>query len=292
MAIAQDGNKNILPIAFAIVEGETLDAWRFFLEHLRADVTPQKGYSKTSHDFNYWYDVLRDFDIEATRWLDNIPREKWAQSFDIEGRRYGHMTTNLAECVNSVLKGTRNLPITALVKSTYFRLAELFVRKGVHAHAQIASGQIFSEVLMKTIQENQQRACSIYVRQFDREENSFMVDEMAPPQCGDIAGSYRIDLRKRWCDCGEFQILHFPCRHVLAACAYIHLHWQAYVDNVYRLETIFNVYHKEFQPMSNERYWNPYNGPHLYPDLTMRRPASGRPKSSRIRNEMDIREGG
>ncbi|XP_039118838.1 uncharacterized protein LOC120254943, partial [Dioscorea cayenensis subsp. rotundata] len=43
MAIAQDGNKNILPIAFAIVEGETLDAWRFFLEHLRADVTPQEG---------------------------------------------------------------------------------------------------------------------------------------------------------------------------------------------------------------------------------------------------------
>ncbi|KAH7670616.1 Zinc finger PMZ-type protein [Dioscorea alata] len=179
------------------------------------------------------------------------------------------MTSNLAECVNSVLKGTRNLPITALVKSTYFRLAELFVRKGVHAQAQIASGQIFSEVLMKTIQENQQTACSIYVRQFDRDENSFMVDEMAPPQYGGIAGSYRIDLRRRWCDCGEFQTLHFPCRHVLAAYVYIHLHWQAYVDNVYRLETIFNVYHKEFQPMSNERYWNPYNGPRLCPDLTI-----------------------
>ncbi|XP_039119941.1 uncharacterized protein LOC120256298 [Dioscorea cayenensis subsp. rotundata] len=145
---------------------------------------------------------------------------------------------------------------------------------------------------MKAIQENQQTTCSIYVRQFDREENSFMVDEMAPPQYGGIAGSYRIDLRKQWCYCGEFQTFHFPCRHVLAACAYIHLHWQAYVDNVYRLATIFNVYHKEFQTMSNERYWNPYNGPRLCADLTMRRPLSGRPKSTRIRNEMDIREGG
>ena len=30
MAIAQDGNQNILPIAFAIVEGETVNAWHFF----------------------------------------------------------------------------------------------------------------------------------------------------------------------------------------------------------------------------------------------------------------------
>ncbi|XP_025684965.1 uncharacterized protein [Arachis hypogaea] len=35
MAIAQDGNANILPIAFAIVEGETKEAWSFFLSYLR-----------------------------------------------------------------------------------------------------------------------------------------------------------------------------------------------------------------------------------------------------------------
>ncbi|XP_039146876.1 uncharacterized protein LOC120284146 [Dioscorea cayenensis subsp. rotundata] len=174
LAIAQDSNKNILPIGFAIVEGETLGAWTFFLRNLRSSVTPQQGICfisdrhesiksafrllgreinaprayhvycirhisanfmshfrnkemqrivvnigklfKTIQDFNYWYGLLRDNDEEATRWLDNIPREKWAQAFDKEGRRYDHMTTNLAECVNSVLKGTRNLPITTMVK--------------------------------------------------------------------------------------------------------------------------------------------------------------------------------
>ena len=34
VAVAQDGNKNILPITFAIVEGETVDAWHFFLDNL------------------------------------------------------------------------------------------------------------------------------------------------------------------------------------------------------------------------------------------------------------------
>ncbi|XP_025670697.1 uncharacterized protein [Arachis hypogaea] len=43
MAIAQDGNANILPVAFAVVEGETKEAWSFFLSYLRHHVTPQPG---------------------------------------------------------------------------------------------------------------------------------------------------------------------------------------------------------------------------------------------------------
>ncbi|XP_058776245.1 uncharacterized protein LOC131650558 [Vicia villosa] len=41
MVVAQDGNGNIFPIAFAIIEGETKDAWSFFLRNLRSHVTPQ-----------------------------------------------------------------------------------------------------------------------------------------------------------------------------------------------------------------------------------------------------------
>ncbi|XP_057744589.1 uncharacterized protein LOC130962386 [Arachis stenosperma] len=43
IAIAQDGNSNILPVAFALVEGENAESWTFFLSHLRQHVTPQPG---------------------------------------------------------------------------------------------------------------------------------------------------------------------------------------------------------------------------------------------------------
>ncbi|XP_057746126.1 uncharacterized protein LOC130965376 [Arachis stenosperma] len=43
VAIAQDGNSNILPVAFALVEGENAESWSFFLSHLREHVTPQPG---------------------------------------------------------------------------------------------------------------------------------------------------------------------------------------------------------------------------------------------------------
>ncbi|RYR13413.1 hypothetical protein Ahy_B04g070428 isoform A [Arachis hypogaea] len=38
VAVSQDGNNNIVPIAFAIVEGETSEAWYFFLSNLRQHV--------------------------------------------------------------------------------------------------------------------------------------------------------------------------------------------------------------------------------------------------------------
>ncbi|XP_016199073.2 uncharacterized protein LOC107640037 [Arachis ipaensis] len=43
IAVAQDGNQNIVPIAFALVEGETADAWHFFLRNLRMHIVRKDG---------------------------------------------------------------------------------------------------------------------------------------------------------------------------------------------------------------------------------------------------------
>ena len=55
---------------------------------------------------------------QAFSWIDRIPLEKWTQAYN-GGKRYGHMTTNLAECINFVLKGARSLLISVLVKATF-----------------------------------------------------------------------------------------------------------------------------------------------------------------------------
>ena len=42
IATTQDGNGNVLPLAFAIVEGKILLAWSWFLSHLRVHVTDKQ----------------------------------------------------------------------------------------------------------------------------------------------------------------------------------------------------------------------------------------------------------
>ncbi|XP_072054414.1 uncharacterized protein [Arachis hypogaea] len=203
VADSQDGNNNIVPIAFAIVEGETSDAWHFFLSNLRQHVVTRDGvglisdrhesinetvkcsngawspprafhmfcimhiesnflrkfkapylqklvvnigYSRTVREYEVCYQRLREWGEAYTNWLKRIPREQYALAFD-GGYRWGHMTTNLVECINSVLKGAHNLPITALVKATFYRLNELFTRKRAEAEARINAGHLFSTVV-------------------------------------------------------------------------------------------------------------------------------------------------
>lgn len=41
MTVAQDDNNNIFPITFALVEGETVGGWSFFLKNIWLHVAPQ-----------------------------------------------------------------------------------------------------------------------------------------------------------------------------------------------------------------------------------------------------------
>ncbi|XP_057745629.1 uncharacterized protein LOC130963542 [Arachis stenosperma] len=249
VAIAQDGNSNILPVAFALVEGENAESWAFFLSHLREHVTLQPGllvisdrhngikaaleapdggwlppsayqtfcirhvaanfaltfkgkdarrllvnvaYVKTEVEFHYWFDILRSKDPAMCDW------------------------------------GVRNLPVYSLVKATYGRLAELFVRKGREVEAQQGTGQQFSQHLVKCIEANLNTARCFTVTLDDRDNSEFTVAETTPTGSFSL-GSYRVSLASQTCDCRYFQALHFPCPHALACCAYSRLTWEPYV---------------------------------------------------------------
>ncbi|XP_025607888.1 uncharacterized protein [Arachis hypogaea] len=66
LAIAQDGNSNILPIAFTIVEGENAESWSFFLSNLRSHVTPQEGILVISN----WHNGIKaELEAPENAWL-------------------------------------------------------------------------------------------------------------------------------------------------------------------------------------------------------------------------------
>ncbi|XP_020967726.1 uncharacterized protein LOC107616306 [Arachis ipaensis] len=365
VAVSQDGNNNIVPIAFAIVEGETSDAWHFFLSNLRQHVVTRDGvglisdrhesinaavkcsngawspprafhifcirhiesnflrkfkapylqklvvnignhllnlsnllteitfnicftccyplgYSRKVREYEVRYQRLRERGEAYTNWLNRIPREQYALAFD-GGYRWGHMTTNLVECINSVLKGARNLPITALVKAIFYRLNELFTRKRAEAETRINAGHVFSEVVTSKLHANQLSLGNIQVSCFDRQNEVFEVREM--PSGLEFAA----DLRGLRCDCGEFQVDRIPCRHVFACCANQRLDWKLYLHDVYKIDQVRQVYRARFRPLGNPTTWPAYNGPRFVPNPYLRRVSKGRPRMTRFLNEMDTR---
>ena len=51
------------------------------------------------------------------------------------------MTTNMSEVYNSVLKGVRGLPITAIVQETWTRTVGYFVNRATAANRQMEEGK-------------------------------------------------------------------------------------------------------------------------------------------------------
>ena len=82
------------------------------------------------------------------------------------GKRYGHITTNLSKCMNSILKGARALPICALVNSIFERINLLFVEKGMHARCMLRARHNYPEEVVVMLQENQCHAGMHYVQRY------------------------------------------------------------------------------------------------------------------------------
>jgi len=49
------------------------------------------GYAMNIPSFNYYRREILEESQQAANWVDNLPKEKWAQAYD-EGRRWGHIT--------------------------------------------------------------------------------------------------------------------------------------------------------------------------------------------------------
>lgn len=75
------------------------------------------------------------------------------------------MTMNLVE-LNSVFKGTRNLPITILVSATYYRLRSLFVERGSQWSVVLGSGKTFIDNCIKVMKEKTSKSNTHQVRIF------------------------------------------------------------------------------------------------------------------------------
>ncbi|XP_025653258.1 uncharacterized protein [Arachis hypogaea] len=290
LAIAQDGNSNILPVAFALVEGENAESWSYFISNLRRHVTPQQGILVISDRHNGIKTALES------------PDSGWQPPHAYRAFCIRHVAANFALTFKG--QDARRWLVNAAYAKTEAEfdywfdimrtenptmcdwLAELFVVWGHTAEAQLGSGHQFSQALVKAIERNLKDSRCFTVTVFDRHHLDYTVAETTPTGKFSL-GSYRVFLRDRTCDCGYFQALHYPCCHALACCAQSRLDWATYVDEVYTMSEVFKVYEMSFSPCIPEGLWSPYDGSTVIPDPGMRRAREGRPWSTRIHNNMD-----
>ncbi|XP_074297239.1 uncharacterized protein LOC141627945 [Silene latifolia] len=148
VAVGKDGNNNIYPVAWAVVEVENTEAWRWFLELLNHDIGKEEGEgmtfmsdrqkglldalrtvvpkangqvykdalwnaarATTEADFNYHMDGIKSLSNEAYEYLKAIPPQHWSRHAFGTQAKSNMLLNNLCESFNSVLKEVRDKPI-------------------------------------------------------------------------------------------------------------------------------------------------------------------------------------
>ena len=116
----------------------------------------------------------------AGKRLDDIPREKWALAHDDE-RQYGATTTNLVECFNGVLKGARNLPITAMMEFIFFKLVKYFNDRRNNTRANLEEGQVYSKHAMDIFEKYVEKSLLHIVTKVTQEDGIISVWTLMNP---------------------------------------------------------------------------------------------------------------
>ena len=104
------------------------------------------------------------------------------------------MTSNLAECINFVLKGTHHLPITSVVRETYFRLAALFQKRVASYAGQMQEGHVWCSKVVQEINKAKARANFMHTVCHDRDNLWFRVMEFDRPHQSVVGGQYHVHL--------------------------------------------------------------------------------------------------
>ena len=87
--------------------------------------------------------------------------------------------------------------------------------------------------------------------------------------------------------CGKWEANKIPCSHLIAVCAKYNHDAMEFMDRFYRMFKWYHSYEPIFQPLKDRLEWpKPAERRIAMPNPQLIR-EKGRPKSTRIRNEMD-----
>ncbi|XP_057249334.1 uncharacterized protein LOC130590794 [Beta vulgaris subsp. vulgaris] len=158
---------------------------RFCIRHLTSNVNTEfknrelknkVGWTAFQHQKKKFYhglNMITKMNEKALN-MGKIDDSKWSLCHD-GGYRYGLKTTNLAEVFNNVLKGARFLPITALVKLTFFRANTYFVERHRLSKKRLLDGHAYSVKITKDLDANTEKAMHHKVDMFHHEQGIYQV---------------------------------------------------------------------------------------------------------------------
>ena len=140
----------------------------------------------------------------------------------------------MLEVFNSVLKGARSLPFTALVQLTFFRLNSYFVVRKEQGANRLTSDEQFTPYVDAQIQGRVVKAGSMKIVLYDHIHGRFHVKSRS-------GRTHRLNLHDKKCTCGKTLIYGFPCSHIIEAFQHRYVDFRLFVQGYYTTQSYYDT---------------------------------------------------
>ncbi|KAL0413836.1 UNVERIFIED_CONTAM: hypothetical protein Sradi_1585300 [Sesamum radiatum] len=169
-------------------------------------------------------------DVEtASEWLKKISPEHWARSHFPVHSKCDILVNNLCESFNNYILEARDKPIISMIEWIRTRLMS---RLQVKREGMEKYGGSICPTILKKINKQQKAARNCFIRWCGGEE--YEIDH--------FLNKYVVDLEKKTCSCGMFQLTGYPCCHACAAIGSKRARLEDYVDDFYTKAVYLKVY--------------------------------------------------
>jgi hypothetical protein len=238
-------------------------------------------------------DLKKDLNDDAKAWLEGemADKEKWAQAFDVGGKRYGLMTTNYSESLNNVLKGIPSRPVAGIIEYSFSKCNEYFVNRWNEAKGKMDKSERKGQVAFNYITDAEKRSINQLPEAFGLDRMIYSVRGAGGTNVGgDSHGGrhYKVDLNEGSCSCNVPQLLHLPCSHLITACKARGLSYEEmFMDHLYWRQHTLAVWEGRFEPYLDPSQWPEYNGAEYVPDPETKKDKKGARQKKRLKGDMD-----
>ncbi|XP_075101643.1 uncharacterized protein LOC142177079 [Nicotiana tabacum] len=286
VAVGRNGNNQMFPIAWAVVDQETKHSWRWFITYLIADLQlgngvrlivmsyMQKGLIPTIRELlpmaehrmcarHIWSNWSKTEEVKKGGNISvDVPKDLMKAYFR-EDSKCDVIENNMCETFNSWIVGPRHKSIITMLEEIRHKIMNRTIKMRKFVETWVTD---IAPMARMILEENKAlpRRCKVMWNA----EHGFEVDE----------GVYRfiVDFSIMTCTCRSWMLRGIPCQHTVCAFYDIEMDPEDYVSHWYRKETFLKAYQHFIQPISNMKMWPDSSNPCIEPPKP--KPMPGRPK--------------
>ena len=210
----------------------------------------------------------------AIDFLNKHHKRIWSISKFSKACKVDYVNNNISECFNNWIKDYKDLPVVDLMD----KIREKIMEK-IYTRQEIANG-LQGRILPSVIHELNMKSRGLH---YDIKKNGPMSAEISGTTKEGKTWRYGVDLAKRECGCGQWEVSGKPCTHAIYLFGKVRqLNIEDFVHDYYSVERFKVAYQFQITPMNDKSEWPKVDlGFEMIPPPLQR--AAGRPRKQRIK---------